>query len=109
MKITPQQWIEVVKLISTFIHTYIVTLYEKYGYRYDTLPECLRVYLAYTRSAKEISYFTDRLKNKLCRPLYIYRIWKSPGIVKYHLIGRSSPDFAEKATLEERSNAERLG
>lgn len=33
----------------------------------------------------------------------------SPGIVKYHLTGRSSPDFAENATLEDKSNAERLG
>lgn len=66
--------------VSAFIHTYVVTLYEKYGYRYDTLPECLRVYLAYTRSAREISCFTDSLRNKLCRPLYIYRIWESLGL-----------------------------
>lgn len=57
--------------ISKFVHTYIITLYEKYGYCFDTLPECLRVYLTYTRSVKEIHYFTDRLKNKLCRPIYI--------------------------------------
>lgn len=75
--------------VSTFIHTYIVTLYEKYGYRYDTLPECLRVYLAYTRSVKEISYFTDRLKNKLCRPLYIYRIWVSLGLSDDYIISLS--------------------
>lgn len=75
--------------ISSFIHTYVVTLYEKYGYRYDTLPECLRVYLAYTRSSKEISYFTDRLKNKLCRPLYIYRIWESLGLSDNYLISLS--------------------
>ena len=75
--------------ISAFIHTYVVTLYEKYGYRYDTLPECLRVYLAYTRSAKEISYFTDRLKNKLCRPLYIYRIWESLGLSDDYIISLS--------------------
>jgi len=75
--------------ISGFIHSYIVTLYEKYGYRYDTLPECLRVYLAYTRSAKEISYFTDRLKNKLCRPLYIYRIWESLGLSDDYIISLS--------------------
>lgn len=75
--------------VSAFIHTYIVTLYEKYGYRYDTLPECLRVYLAYTRSAKEISYFTDSLKNKLCRPLYIYRIWESLGLSDDYIISLS--------------------
>ena len=75
--------------VSSFIHTYIVTLYEKYGYRYDTLPECLRVYLAYTRSVKEISYFTDRLKNKLCRPLYIYRIWESLGLSDDYIISLS--------------------
>lgn len=66
--------------ISEFIHTYIITLYEKYGYCFDTLPECLRVYLTYTRSVKEIHYFTDRLKNKLCRPIYIYRVWESLGL-----------------------------
>lgn len=75
--------------ISSFIHTYIVTLYEKYGYRYDTLPECLRVYLAYTRSVKEIHYFTDRLKNKLCRPLYIYRVWESLGLSDDYIISLS--------------------
>ena len=75
--------------VSTFIHTYIVTLYEKYGYRYDTLPECLRIYLAYTRSAKEISYFTDSLKQKLCRPLYIYRIWESLGLSDDYIISLS--------------------
>lgn len=75
--------------VSEFIHTYIVTLYEKYGYCYDTLPECLRVYLAYTRSVKEIHYFTDRLKNKLCRPLYIYRIWESLGLSDDYLISLS--------------------
>lgn len=75
--------------ISEFIHCYIVTLYEKYGYCYDTLPECFRVYLAYTRSVKEIHYFTDRLKNKLCRPLYIYRIWKSLGLSDDYIISLS--------------------
>lgn len=76
--------------ISEFIHTYVVTLYERYGYCYDTLPECLRVYLAYTRSAKEIHYFTDRLKNKLCRPLYIYRIWESLGLSDDYIISLSA-------------------
>lgn len=66
--------------ISEFVHTYIITLYEKYGYCFDTLPECLRVYLTYTRSVKEIHYFSDRLKNKLCRPIYIYRVWESLGL-----------------------------
>lgn len=75
--------------ISEFIHTYVVTLYERYGYCYDTLPECFRVYLAYTRSVKEIYYFTDRLKNKLCRPLYIYRVWESLGLSDDYLISLS--------------------
>ena len=75
--------------VSEFIHTYVVTLYERYGYCYDTLPECLRVYLAYTRSVKEINYFTDRLKNKLCRPLYIYRVWESLGLSDDYLISLS--------------------
>ena len=75
--------------ISEFIHTYTVTLYENYGYRYDTLPECLRVYLSYTRSVKEIFLFTDRLKNKLCRPLYIYRIWESLGLSDDYIISLS--------------------
>lgn len=59
--------------LSEFIHCYVVTLYEKNGYRYDTLPECLRVFLAYTRTQKEIFFFTDSLKNKLSRPFYIYK------------------------------------
>lgn len=75
--------------ISEFIHTYVVTLYERYGYRYDTLPECFRVYLAYTRSIKEICYFTNSLKNKLCRPLYIYRIWESLNLSDDYLISLS--------------------
>ena len=66
-----------------------MTLYEKYGYCYDTLPECLRVYLAYTRSVKEICYFTDRLKNKLCRPIYIYRIWESLNLSDDYIISLS--------------------
>lgn len=85
--------------VSAFIHTYIVTLYEKYGYRYDTLPECLRVYLAYTRSAKEISYFTDRLKNKLCRPLYIYRIWESLGLSDAYIISLSDEYMARSRSM----------
>ena len=66
--------------LSEFIHTYIVTLYEKYGYSYATLPECLRVFLAYTRSEKEIHYFTDSLKNKLSRPFYIYKRFCACGL-----------------------------
>lgn len=72
--------------ISEFIHTYIVTLYEKYGYSYATLPECLRVFLAYTRSEKEIHYFTDSLKNKLSRPFYIYKRFCSCGLSDDYLI-----------------------
>lgn len=72
--------------VSEFIHTYIVTLYEKYGYSYATLPECLRVFLAYTRSEKEIHYFTDSLKNKLSRPFYIYKRFCSCGLSDDYLI-----------------------
>lgn len=66
--------------LSEFIHCYIVTLYEKHGYCYATLPECLRVFLAYTRTEKEIHYFTDSLKNKLSRPFYIYKCFCSCGL-----------------------------
>ena len=66
-----------------------MALYEKYGYSFNTLPECLRVFLAYTRSVKEIHYFTDRLKNKLCRPLYIYRVWESLGLSDDYIISLS--------------------
>lgn len=72
--------------LSEFIHVYIVTLYEKYGYSYATLPECLRVFLAYTRSEKEIHYFTDSLKNKLSRPFYIYKCFCSCGLSDDYLI-----------------------
>lgn len=72
--------------LSEFIHAYIVTLYEKYGYRYATLPECLRVFLAYTRSEKEIHYFTDSLKNKLSRPFYIYKRFCACGLSDDYLI-----------------------
>lgn len=75
--------------VSEFVHSYIVTLYEKYGYCYDTLPECFRVYLAYTRTVKEIHYFTDSLKNKLCRPLYIYRVWMSLNLSDDYIISLS--------------------
>ena len=75
--------------ISEFVHCYTVALYERYGYCYDTLPECLRVYLAYTRSVKEICYFTDSLKNKLCRPIYIYRIWESLNLPDDYIISLS--------------------
>lgn len=57
-----------------------MTLYEKYGYCYATLPECLRVFLSYTRSEKEIHYFTDSLKNKLSRPFYIYKRFLACGL-----------------------------
>lgn len=72
--------------LSEFIHVYIVTLYEKYGYSYATLPECLRVFLAYTRSEKEIYFFTDFLKNKLSRPFYIYKCFCSCGLSDDYLI-----------------------
>lgn len=72
--------------LSEFVHCYVVTLYEKYGYSYATLPECLRVFLAYTRSEKEIHYFTDSLKNKLSRPFYIYKRFCSCGLSDDYLI-----------------------
>jgi hypothetical protein len=72
--------------LSEFVHVYIVTLYEKYGYRYDTLPECLRVFLAYTRTQKEIYFFTDSLKNKLSRPFYIYKRFLDCGLSDDYLI-----------------------
>lgn len=72
--------------LSEFVHAYIVTLYEKYGYSYATLPECLRVFLAYTRSEKEIHFFTDSLKNKLSRPFYIYKRFCSCGLSDDYLI-----------------------
>lgn len=72
--------------LSEFIHCYIVTLYDKYGYCYATLPECLRVFLAYTRSAKEIHYYTDSLKNKLSRPFYIYKRFLACGLSDDYLI-----------------------
>lgn len=72
--------------LSEFVHCYIVTLYEKYGYCYSTLPECLRVFLAYTRSEKEIHFFTDSLKNKLSRPFYIYKRFLACGLSDDYLI-----------------------
>lgn len=75
--------------VSEFVHCYVVTLYEKLGYCYNTLPECLRVYLAYTRSVKEIYYFTDSLKAKLSRPLYIYKTWVSLGLSDDYIISLS--------------------
>lgn len=72
--------------LSEFIHCYVVTLYEKYGYCYSTLPECLRVFLAYTRTEKEIHYFSDSLKNKLSRPFYIYKNFCSLGLSDDYLI-----------------------
>jgi hypothetical protein len=72
--------------LSKFIHCYVVSLYEKYGYCYSTLPECLRVFLAYTRSEKEIHYFTDFLKNKLSRPFYIYKRFLACGLSDDYLI-----------------------
>ena len=85
--------------VSEFIHCYVVTLYEKYGYCYSSLPECLRVYLAYTRSIKEIHYFTDRLKNKLCRPLYIYRLWCSLGLADDYIISLSDEYLSRRRSM----------
>lgn len=85
--------------LSEFIHCYVVTLYEKYGCCYSTLPECFRVYLAYTRSVKEICYFTNGLKNKLCRPIYLYRIWESLGLADDYLISLADEYLARRRSM----------
>lgn len=85
--------------ISEFIHTYIVTLYEKYCYCYATLPECLRVFLAYTRSEKEIHYFTDSLKNKLSRPFYIYKRFCACGLSDDYLISLCDEYMSRQRSL----------
>lgn len=92
--------------ISEFIHCYIVTLYEKYGYCYATLPECLRVFLAYTRSEKEIHYFTDSLKNKLSRPFYIYKRFCACGLSDDYLISLCDEYMSRQRSL---SLAKQLG
>ena len=85
--------------LSEFIHCYIVTLYEKYGYCYATLPECLRVFLAYTRSEKEIHYFTDSLKNKLSRPFYIYKRFCACGLSDDYLISLCDEYMSRQRSL----------
>lgn len=85
--------------LSEFVHCYVVTLYEKYGYSYATLPECLRVFLAYTRSEKEIHYFTDSLKNKLSRPFYIYKRFCSCGLSDDYLISLCDEYMSRQRSL----------
>ena len=85
--------------LSEFIHCYIVTLYEKYGYCYATLPECLRVFLAYTRTEKEIHYFTDSLKNKLSRPFYIYKRFLACGLSDDYLISLCDEYMSRQRSL----------
>lgn len=85
--------------LSEFIHCYIVTLYEKHGYSYATLPECLRVFLAYTRSEKEIHYFTDSLKNKLSRPFYIYKRFCACGLSDDRLISLCDEYMSRQRSL----------
>ena len=85
--------------LSEFIHCYVVTLYEKYGYSYATLPECLRVFLAYTRSEKEIHYFTDSLKNKLSRPFYIYKCFLACGLSDDYLISLCDEYMSRQRSL----------
>ena len=85
--------------LSEFIHCYIVTLYEKYGYSYATLPEFFRVFLAYTRSEKEIHYFTDSLKNKLSRPFYIYNRFCSCGLSDNYLISLCDEYMSRQRSL----------
>lgn len=85
--------------LSEFIHCYIVTLYEKHGYCYATLPECLRVFLAYTRTEKEIHYFTDSLKNKLSRPFYIYKRFLACGLSDDYLISLCDEYMSRQRSL----------
>lgn len=85
--------------LSEFIHCYVVTLYEKHGYSYATLPECLRVFLAYTRSEKEIHYFTDSLKNKLSRPFYIYKRFCACGLSDDRLISLCDEYMSRQRSL----------
>lgn len=85
--------------LSEFIHCYVVTLYEKYGYSYATLPECLRVFLAYTRSEKEIHYFTDSLKNKLSRPFYIYKRFLACGLSDDYFISLCDEYMSRQRSL----------
>lgn len=85
--------------LSEFIHCYIVTLYEKYGYCYSTLPECLRVFLAYTRTNKEIYYFTDSLKNKLSRPFYLYKCFCACGLSDDYYISLCDEYMSRRRSL----------
>jgi hypothetical protein len=85
--------------LSEFIHCYIVTLYEKYGYCYATLPECLRIFLAYTRTEKEIHYFTDSLKNKLSRPFYIYKRFLACNLSDDYLISLCDEYMSRQRSL----------
>ena len=85
--------------LSEFIHCYVVTLYEKYGYCYSTLPECLRVFLAYTRSEKEIHYFTDSLKNKLSRPFYLYKRFLACGLSDDYFISLCDEYMSRQRSL----------
>lgn len=85
--------------LSEFIHCYIITLYEKYGCCYATLPECLRVFLAYTRAEKEIHYFTDSLKNKLSRPFYLYNRFLACGLSDDYLISLCDEYMSRQRSL----------
>jgi hypothetical protein len=85
--------------LSEFIHCYVVSLYEKYGYCYSTLPECLRVFLAYTRTEKEIHYFTDSLKGKLSRPFYIYKRFLACGLSDDYLISLCDEYMSRQRSL----------
>jgi hypothetical protein len=85
--------------LSEFIHCYIVTLYEKNGYCYATLPECLRVFLAYTRTEKEIHFFTDSLKDKLSRPFYIYKRFLACGLSDDYFISLCDEYMSRQRSL----------
>lgn len=65
--------VETPRNICRFIYYYVNYLYKKMGYSYDTLPECLRLYLHYSRVAKSILFYTKQLESKLSRLLYVWR------------------------------------
>ena len=85
--------------LSEFVYSYTVTLYEKYGCCYDFLPECLRVFLAYTRTEKEIHFFTDSLKGKLSRPFYIYKRFLACGLSDDYLISLCDEYMSRQRSL----------
>lgn len=62
--------------VSVFIFNRINNFYNA-GMKFDDLPDYYRIYLQQSRCIKEIMIWTDRLKNKLCRLLYVYKLYES--------------------------------